>query len=134
MLNTLAIAFRDKQVFTDDTIVEAWHRAKTLGGVQTTRMKGRFLLNKIIVDGVAVLFELSRPNESIIYRVPCEDVETIDGMPPERLAGIFNIKPDGTTKKQKLDPLTGLPVRRGRKPNKIKELMNELSKQRNTTA
>ena len=46
-------------------------------------------------------------------------------MVPERLAGIYGIKPDGSKKKEKIDPLTGLPVRRGRKTNKVKELMND---------
>lgn len=57
--------------------------------------------------------------------IESENICDIDGMDPVRLASVHNIKPDGTTKYVKIDPLTGEEVKRGRKPKKIKEKMNE---------
>ena len=42
------------------------------------------------------------------YSIPCEEVNNIDGMAPERLAAAYDIKPNGNTK--------SAGKKRGRKP------------------
>lgn len=48
------------------------------------------------------------------YSIPCEEVDKIDGMAPERLAAAYDIKPNGNTK------TAG--KKRGRKPKALLEV------------
>jgi hypothetical protein len=47
------------------------------------------------------------------YSIPCEEVDNIDGMAPERLAAAYDIKPTGNTK--------SAGKKRGRKPKVLQE-------------
>jgi hypothetical protein len=125
-------ALYEKSVLTKDTIIEAKYPALIMGGMQTALMTDNFAFQKY--DN-GILF-LKRVNTDVVYKLLPENVILIDGMDLERLASIYGIKRDGSTKKVKIDPITGLPVRRGRKTNKVKEMINDRLnslKQRDTT-
>lgn len=112
----------ERDIVNSSTVLEAKYYGNSLGGIQTTLLLGSFNFIKLSDNNFVYL---KRIDSEQIYKVVPENIIAIDGMPPERLASIYNIKSDGTGKKVKLDPLTGLPVRRGRKTNKVKELMND---------
>lgn len=114
-------ALYEKGVLSESTIIEANYPAIILGGMQSVLMKDNFVFQKYI-NGI--LF-LKRVNTEVVYKLLPDSVLLIDGMDLERLASIYGIKKDGSSKKVKLDPITGLPVRRGRKTNKVKEMIND---------
>ena len=59
--------------------------------------------------------KLKRKTDGLEIKANEQDIISVDGMEPNRLARIFNIQPDGSMKKVKLDEF-GNPVKRGRKP------------------
>lgn len=121
MNSNLLLALLEKDIINITTVLEAKYYGNALGGIQTTLLSGSFNFIKYSNNMVYV----KKIESEQTYKILPENIYAIDGMPPERLASIYNIKSDGTSKKVKLDPLTGLPVRRGRKTNKVKELMND---------
>ena len=64
-------------------------------------------VEKIVVEDGTIKFHSSSKTGKR-YSVPCEAVEVIDGMAPERLAAAYDIKPSGLVK------TSG--KKRGRKP------------------
>lgn len=121
MNKNLLQALCDKKVLNNNTVMESYYLTKLMGGVSTAKLKDNFNF----VDYKNERIKLKRVNTNEIYIVTSDNIISIDGMDPVRLAGIYGIKADGTKKKEKIDPLTGLPVRRGRKTNKVKELIND---------
>lgn len=110
----------DKNIINSTTIIESYYPARMLGGLSTCKLSDNFNFVKFVNDKIT----LKRVNTNEIYILPVDNILCIDGMNPVRLAEIYGIKSDGSKKKEKIDPLTGLPVRRGRKTNKVKELIN----------
>lgn len=117
LFNTLI----EKAVITEATVIDAKYYGNTLGGISTALLEDNF--NYVNYKNGYVI--VKKINSNTLYKIIPENIIALDGMAPERLAEIYNIKADGTAKKVKIDPLTGLPVRRGRKTNKVKELMND---------
>jgi hypothetical protein len=72
-------------------------------------------VDKIIVEDGTIKFHTSATSGKR-YSIPCEAVEEIDGMHPERLAAAYDIKSNG------FDKLSG--KKRGRKPkiNNLQEV------------
>lgn len=121
MNKSLLQALCDKKILNNNTVIESYYFAKLMGGMTTAKLKDKFNF----VDYKNEKIKLKRVNTNEIYIVTSDYIISIDGMDPSRLAGIYGIRADGTKKKEKIDPLTGLPVRRGRKTNKVKELIND---------
>lgn len=105
----LAEALVIKGVIKSGTEVEAYHYAVGLGGVTTVRVVDYFTVVKAqVLNGGAVLFDLSSLRDGAISHAKAEDVLNIDGMEPGRFASVYDIKPDGAAAK--------VGNRRGRKP------------------
>lgn len=121
MNKNLIIVLCEKNIINDKSIIECYYTARIMGGFSTSKMLGEFHFTALNNDKL----KLRKVNTNEYISVSADDILTIDGMAPDRLAGIYGIKPDGSKKKQKIDPITGLPVRRGRKTNKVKEIINE---------
>lgn len=111
----------DRKILTPTTVLESYYPAKLLGGINTHKLVDNFNF----VDFNNNKVTMKRVNTNEFYIISVDDVLAIDGMDPSRLAGIYGIKSDGSKKNEKIDPITGLPVRRGRKTNKVKELIND---------
>ena len=111
----------NKNILSQSTVITGYYPARMLGGITTTKLVGTFNFVKYVGNKVTI----KRVNTNEFYIISVDDIMEIDGMDPSRLASIYGIKADGTKKKEKIDPITGLPVRRGRKTNKVKELINE---------
>lgn len=121
MNKNLFLKLIEKNILTKDTVIEARHTGNLLAGISTQKIVGEFIFENFTNDYVF----LKKVNSTVIIKVSLDDILKVDGMDPTRLAGIYGIKPDGSKKKEKIDPITGLPVRRGRKTNKVKEIINE---------
>ena len=112
-------------VLLPNTEVEAKFKTKGLTGHEVIERIDRFLIKSMFKkNDEEFIFELSSINEPRIVKVPNINILKIDGMEIKRIAQVFNFKLDGTKKEYKIDPFTGEPIKRGRKSNKIKELMN----------
>lgn len=129
MNKDLAKALINKGVLVKDTAIVAEYQANMLGGIQTTKLKDIFLFQEVREYNGEEIVVVYKPHKATLHAITFEDIEAIDGMDPVRLAGIYGIKEDGSDKKVKMDPITGLPVRRGRKPKKVKEMIDERKRQ-----
>lgn len=106
MKDTLAKALIDRGVLNTTSRIRAKCPIVTIGHMPS---EATLMLNveRIVVEDGSFKF-LSSATSGKRYSVPCEKVEMIDGMYPERLAAAYDIKPDGNIK------LPG--KKRGRKP------------------
>ena len=119
MLSNLANVLISKGIIKSTTEIKASFNAVSLSGLPDNKLTGTFRINSIFKETSGrVLFEVYDSLSRKIM-IPSEDVEMIDGMEPERLASIYNIKPNGQSKSCKIDPITGQEMRRGRKPKRF---------------
>ena len=102
----LAEALISRGIINNTTRIIAKCPIITMGDMPS-EMSIPLTVDRIIVEDGTVKFHSSAKTGKR-YSVPCEAVEEIDGMAPERLAAAYDIKPDGSKK------LEG--KKRGRKP------------------
>jgi hypothetical protein len=106
MKPNLASALIEKGIINTTTRIVAKCPIITMGDMPG-EMSLVLTVDKIIVEDNTIKFH-SSTTAGKRYSIPCEAVEIIDGMAPERLAAAYDIKPNGRVK------LSG--KKRGRKP------------------
>lgn len=104
----------DEGIITAGCVVKAKYMGKNLAGQYTVPKVGKFTFERLVDTTTPYLTELRNENNQLIL-VDMSDIIEVDGMDLIRLAETYDMKPDGTKKKVKLDPITGMPIRRGRK-------------------
>ena len=120
MNQQLTQALLEKNVLKTGTEFQAKYLAKGLDGIFRTVAPSVFIFRGVKKKSESIVLRAMRKDNEKIYSIDPADVIELDGMDPARLAGIFNIKADGSTKKVKLDEF-GNPIRPGRKPKHVKE-------------
>jgi hypothetical protein len=105
----LAKRLVEKGAIREDTEIEAYYRGHSLSCLDDARLIGRFKLKvaKLSADKTQMIFEALSPDRRV-YRLSNDDVVNLDGMPPDRLASIYNLNIRGE------DVAPG--KRRGRRP------------------
>ena len=92
-------ALVEKNAFCSDTIITASYLSKDLFG-RTYKKTGDFKLKRVIYTKLKHVFELqSIENDSFGFRTHAANIHTIDGMDIIRYADIYDILPNGMTKK-----------------------------------
>lgn len=109
MLEKLAHIFVERGIINSDTKVESEYYAKDLSGTNRLKLKDTFLVERVLRKNEKLILEVIRYDGFKTY-VEAKDVLKIDGMEPERLAYVYNLKPDGTPRR--------LGKKRGRKSKK----------------
>ena len=124
-----------KGVVTKTTLFTASFKTRGLGGKGTAKIIDEFSLRDIIYEHGKTYFVGERTNLSAeVYKIPVAAITLIDGMDIPKLGTIYQLKADGTPKIEKLCPITGEPLRRGRKPNWVKAKMAAMSIEDNSDA
>jgi len=108
LLVQLVKALVEKNAFKKDTELTARYKTHTLGHLPTIQT-GTFTVNSVKVLEDRVLFNVSDTVCGKEGKVSGEDILLIDGMDPARMAAVYGLKSDGTSKK--------LGKKRGRKTN-----------------
>ena len=131
MSDKLIISLIERGAIKKSTHLTAKFKARDLSGSNSSEISDEFALRTIIQneDGIFFVASRTRLTEEGLYKIPMETVLTIDGMEPRKLAEVYNLRLDGTHKEVKLCPITGEPVRRGRKPKWVKEKMAEMERE-----
>jgi hypothetical protein len=111
----LAEALVNKGVIKYDTEVEAKCITADLSGIKQIEVISNFLVKRVIkqING-EIVFDLSH-QDGRRCKIKAENVITIDGMDPSRIATVYNLKADGSEK------TTG--KKRGRKPKYLKQAL-----------
>lgn len=104
MESKLAKTLIDKQIIKRDTEVIVEYNAIDLSGQPRSRVQGNFVVTRVADQTVFVTSTVDGRKRKVL----AEDIVSIDGMDPVRLARNYNIKADGSTS------IPG--KRRGRKP------------------
>jgi hypothetical protein len=106
----LAKKLVEKGVIRQYTEFEAYYNAHGLSCVDDARLLGRFRITaaKLSRSTAEVVFEAKHSDSLAPYRFTNAQIVTLDGMPPARLAAIYNLTLAGD------EIATG--KRRGRKP------------------
>ena len=114
MNSSLISALIEKQAFVSDTIITANYSSIDLHGRRFSKT-GEFRLKRIMKSKGVPVFELKTITGGLsnIFVMP-EEIRAIDGMDLMRYADIYDLHPDGTSKK--------VGRKRGRKP---KHLLNK---------
>lgn len=110
-----------KNIIKEKTILTANHTYVDFNGTQHKRLKDFQV--RLIKDGTIIA---NTSDSNINFKIPYEAIMFIDGMNLETTAKAFELKLDGSKQAAKIDPITGQAVRRGRKPNWVKEKMKEM--------
>lgn len=76
-----------------------------------------------------LLFKCVHPETNKIYFIKHTDIIDINGLDAKRSANLYGLDLNGNKLEVKIDPITGSPVRRGRKTKKEKELLENAKKQ-----
>lgn len=92
----------ERQLIPANSVLTGSVKANVLGGV-IHKIRKRVYLNGCNVKGFVCIDEMGKK-----YQMEFDDLESIDGMPIDRYARVYNIKADGSRAK------TG--KKRGRKP------------------
>jgi len=106
-MNHLIKAMIDKNILNFDTVVTANYKSKDCSGKVTTQQDD-FVIVRIFESGCDYILNLRKMIGNTAVNISARDVIALDGMKPERYVEVYNINPDGSTKK------TG--KKRGRKP------------------
>lgn len=115
----------EKRIIQPGTEVEATYEANDLSGVHRTQCKGSFVVMAVKRAADEPIFEIAGADGKR-KRVKSDAIVSVDGMDPTRLAGIYNIKSDGS------DRPAG--KRRGRKPKPKEAAHEELSQRDDSRA
>ena len=108
MNNNLLTALIDKDAFVEDTIITANYQSMDLFGRSFSKI-GDFKVKNIIKGAEQLIFELITMRDgSTIIRTGADSIKAVDGMDVIRYADIYDLLPDGTSKK--------VGRKRGRKP------------------
>lgn len=119
LLNTLV----RRNIVTNGTEIEVDYLVPGLDSCSRHKVTGVFSIKRLIIkDNNVTQIICLRTTDGAELRTNHEHIIKIDGMLPTELASVFNIKSDGSEKIIKLDEF-GNPIKRGRKPNKLKEKM-----------
>jgi len=89
-----------------------------------------FTLKCVVENEKGIFFAAYLSDNSMdkgLYKVPLLSVKTIDGMDIKNLARVYGLRADGSPSEAKICPITGQPVRRGRKPKWVKEKMARIA-------
>ena len=100
----------------ENTEFQAHYRAHGLSCISNSLLIGTFLLKKAIFSNSQqkVFFEGSIGDATEVYRFSDKEILSLDGMPIERVAEIYDLYENGEEKKKA--------KRRGRKPKNQKEI------------
>lgn len=117
----LAEALVSKGVIRYDTEVEAKCITTDLSGIKQIERIYNFLVKRVIkqING-EIVFDLAH-QDGRRCKLRAENVLTIDGMDPARIATVYNLKADGSEK------TTG--KKRGRKPKYLKQALANAARQ-----
>jgi hypothetical protein len=93
------------------TELEAYYNAHGLSCVDNSNIIGKFTLvaARYAEKETEIIFECLSEDGLKPYRFTNKEVLSLDGMPPDRVASIYNLKDNG-------EEMTGCGKRRGRKP------------------
>lgn len=102
----------EKGAIRQYTEFEAYYNAHGLSCVSDARLLGRFRITaaKLSKSTSEVVFEAEHSEGRAAYRFTSAQIVTLDGMPPARLAAIYNLTLSG-------DEIS-VGKRRGRKPRR----------------
>lgn len=91
-------------------------------GVKRIRVTDRFLFQKAAKTGSGKLvIYLDRLHDTTSIKInDYKSIKTVDDMDLHSLAEAYELKADGSPKPVKVDPVTGLVVKRGRPKTKVK--------------
>lgn len=132
MNEKLIMSLIEKQAIRPKTQITAVLSTVDFAG-QRHSMLREFSLHRILENKDGIFFVASINEASIsskaLYKVPLLSVRAIDGMDIKSLAKVYGLRPDGTPSEAKICPITGEPLRRGRKPKWVKEKLKELEKE-----
>ena len=108
MSSTVISALINKNALTIDTLITASYQGLDLFG-RSFKKSGEFRIKRVSIENGTPLFELISGDElrKTIHAYENE-IHAIDGMDPVRYADIYDILPDGSSKK--------VGRKRGRKP------------------
>lgn len=111
MTDDLIAALLEKKAFECSTIVTARYTSVDVFG-RSFEKRGNFRVRKILKSNNRTIFELitlADGNQSIL--APAQNIELVDGMDVIRYADIYDLLPDGSSKK--------VGRKRGRKPKMV---------------
>jgi hypothetical protein len=107
MKNNILVALIEKHAIGSDNIITASYAVKDLFG-RTFNKITEFKIENITKSNETLTFHLNSLNDSHNIQVGPESIQFIDGMDIIRYADIYDLLPDGSTKK--------VGKKRGRKP------------------
>lgn len=114
----------EKAVLTKNSIISAF--------IPELMKEIYFIVEKTTEDGI--IGKIINRNKYKVgeknFLVSYSNITKIDDMKLARIAESLELDENGNQKKIKINPLTGLPVKRGRKPKKLKELIDKLKKEK----
>jgi hypothetical protein len=111
MSNTLISALINKNALAIDTLITASYQGLDLFG-RSFKKTGEFRIKNIITKKEFPVFELVSGDEiQNVIQADADSIYAIDGMDLIRYADIYDILPDGTSKK--------VGRKRGRKPKTV---------------
>jgi hypothetical protein len=116
MHDLLAEIFIQKGIIKYNTAVTANYIAEQFGGLLKLETQTEFtVIRAIKLEDGTLVFDLKQVQDNQKYRVPASAICKIEGMDPNRIASVYNLKPDGSEKT--------IGRKRGRKPKLTKEAL-----------
>ena len=129
MNEKLIMSLIDKGVIKPKTnLTAAVSTVDTIG--QRHSSVREFTLRCVVENEKGIFFAAYLSDNSFdkcLYKVPLLSVKTVDGMDIKSLARVYGLRADGSPSEAKICPITGQPVRRGRKPKWVKEKMARIA-------
>lgn len=107
MKSDIFLALLEKQALNTDTIVTAIYNVTDMFGRKFNKTTD-FKISNIFTDADKIIFDLIALTDNHVIKVGPESIIHIDGMDILRYADIYDLLPDGSTKK--------VGKKRGRKP------------------
>lgn len=99
MTVALLEALIEKKAFTDDTIITAWYNTIDLFGRSFRKISEFKIQNIIKENNKETIFELIALQDNKVVKACSDEIKAIDGMDLSRYADIYDLYPDGTSKK-----------------------------------